>query len=122
MDETEKKLITRFCLAERLKSEILTMMQVVLRLQDYRTERNENPDGKTVVSWFLNALYGEINRAAAISKSKYFTEAQSIIAGLIPKYDISDGALMDQGIVETLRTMVTKITSEAADAAKELQF
>ena len=122
MDETEKKLITRFCLAERLKSEILTMMQVVLRLQDYRTERKENPDGKTVVSWFLNALYGEINRAAAISKSKYFTEAQSIIAGLIPKYDISDGALMDQGIVETLRTMVTKITSEAADAAKELQF
>ncbi len=122
MKDSDRDLITRFCLAERLKSETLNMMQVFLRLQDYITEKQENPDSKTVVKWFLNLLDGEIGRAAAIVKSKNFIAAQEIVSEAIHQYEVSGENINFQDFIAILRTLVTKITSEAASAAKELEF
>lgn len=122
MNSSNRKLITQFCLAERLKSDILNMMQAMLRFEDYLTDRKESPDGKTVLSWFLDLLDGEINRAAAISPSENFAEAQSIIADMVQNYKTSDSVPNIQDLITNLRNIISKITSEAAKAANELQF
>ncbi len=122
MDEKEKKLIIRFCHAERLKSSILNLMEIFLRFQDYIAQEQKEPSGRTFLSWFLNLLFSEISRAANISHSKELTEAQNQVSMIITQLEMSGPQPDFQQIMDILRNTITRITSEAANAAKELNF
>lgn len=95
------------------------MMQLVLRYQDHREHKKENPDGETVVSWVLNTLHNDVARAANISQSKHLLDAQNLVSQVIKT---TGSQLNFQDILEILREMITKITTEAAKLAKELKF
>ena len=118
----KNKLIIQFCHAERIKSAVLNMMQVVLRFHDYLENKKENPDGKTILLWFLNQLINDIARAANISQSQNLTAAQNLVAEVIQNASISEQPSKYQELVNTLRNALTKITSEAASVASELNF
>jgi hypothetical protein len=122
MDELTKKLVVRFCQAEGLKSNVLNMMQILLKLHDYMESKKEAPDTQTFLSWFLNILNNEISQAATISQSKSLIEAQNLVAEVIQKYSISGSQPNFQQLVDLLRETVTKITTEAAKVANELKF
>ena len=122
MERSERQLIIRFCQAEKLKSMILGMMQILLRLHDYIEHKKEEPDPKTLLLWFLNYYNNEITQAASISQSKELVEAQNLVADVIQKYEMAGSSPNLQQLVELLRTSVTKITTEASIVAKELQF
>ncbi|MHA1264301.1 MAG: hypothetical protein ACTSRS_03620 [Candidatus Helarchaeota archaeon] len=122
MDEMERKLISRFCRAERLKTELLNLMQIFLRIQDSIKYKNEKPDGQTLLTWILNLLNNEITQAASISQSKNLIQAQNFIADVITKYDKSGDIPEFEAIIDLMRNAVTKITSEAAEVAGALKF
>jgi len=122
MEDTTKKLIIRFSKADCLKSATLNVMQLFLRFQDYLEHKKETPDGKTILTWFLIILNNEVSLAASISKSQNLVEAQNLVAEVIQKYEISGEHPNFQEIIDILRNAVTKITSEAATAAKDLEF
>lgn len=122
MDEKEKKLIIRFAQAERLKSSIINMMQVVLRFQDLFEQKKEEPNGRTVFVWTLNQLFNDIARAVNISGGKNLVEAQNLLAMVISQMEISGPQPNFQQIMENLRNALTQITTEAANAAGELKF
>ncbi|MHA1648895.1 MAG: hypothetical protein ACTSYB_01785 [Candidatus Helarchaeota archaeon] len=121
MDESEKKLFIRFCQADGVKSSTLNIMHLLLRFQDYFTQKKEDPDGRTIISWVLNQLNNEISQAASFSQSKNLIEAQNLIAKVIQDFDRA--AIPNfQELINDLRNAVTKITSEAAHVANELKF
>ncbi len=122
LDESIKQLVFRFCQADGLKSTTLNIMQILLRYQDYLTHKKEDPDVKTLFSWFLNQLNNEVTRAASISGSKHLIEAQNYVAEVIQKFERGSQPPNFQALVEMLRNAVTKITSEAAMVAKELKL
>ena len=122
MDESEKKLITRFCQVEGAKTTLLNMMQIFLRFQDYIAHKKQEPDGKTIFLWFLNFLNNEITQAATYSKGKSLIEAQNLIAKVIQDFSISSTADDYTKILDLLREAITKITSEAAYIADDLKF
>ncbi|HUX98812.1 MAG TPA: hypothetical protein VMV49_04615 [Candidatus Deferrimicrobium sp.] len=122
MDEIKRRLVVRFCQAEGLKSNVINMMQILLKLHDYLGSKKEEPDIQTLLSWFLNLLNNEITQAASISQSKTLIEAQNLIAEVIEKYSITGQQPNFQQLIDILRETVTKITTEAAKIAKELEF
>ncbi len=120
LNESERKLVTRFCQVEGIKSATLKMMQMILRFQDYVEHKKEEPDWQTLLSWVLNFLFTDINQVASITQSKYLVEANNLVAEVIT--DITAAQPNFQQIINKLREAVTKITSEAATVAKELKF
>lgn len=122
MDKKEKKLIIRFAQAERLKSSIINTMQVVLRFQDFFEHKKDEPDGRTVFIWGLNQLFNDIARAVNISGGKNLVEAQNLLGMVISQMEISGQQPNFQQIMDNLRKAITQITSEAANAADELNF
>ena len=122
MDESEKKLIIRFCQVEGAKTTLLNMMQIFLRFQDYIAHKKQEPDGKTIFLWFLNFLNNEITQAATYSKGKSLIEAQNLIAKVIQDFSNSSTADDYTKILDLLREAITKITSEAAYIADDLKF
>jgi hypothetical protein len=96
------------------------MMQTALKYQDYLEHRREAPDGKTVLSWFLNALHNDIARAANVSHSKTLIDAQNLVSKVI--FDTTGSMPNFQNILDILRDTITKITTEASSVAKELNF
>jgi len=122
MDESEKKLIIRFCQVEGAKTTLLNMMQIFLRFQDYIAHKKQEPDGKTIFLWFLNFLNNEITQAATYSKGKSLIEAQNLIAKVIQDFSSSSTADDYTKILDSLREAITKITSEAAYIADDLKF
>lgn len=122
MDESEKSLIIRFCQLEGIKSSILNMMQIFLRFQDSITNKQQEPDGKTLLSWFLNYLNTEITQAASYSQNSNLIEAQNLIAEVIQNFSSGDLTTDYEQIMDILRNTITKITSEASQVAEELQF
>lgn len=122
MDESEKKLIIRFCQVEGAKTTLLNMMQIFLRFQDYIAHKKQEPDGKTIFLWFLNFLNNEITQAATYSKGKSLIEAQNLIAKVIQDFSSSSTADDYTKILDLLREAITKITSEAAYIADDLKF
>lgn len=93
-----------------------------LKIQDYIHEKGTPPDGRLVITWFLNILNNELTQAASLAQSKSLIEAQNLIAEAVNKYDMSGDTPNFQTLIDLLRTAVTKITSEAANTAAELKF
>lgn len=122
INSKDKNLVIQFCQLERIKSAVLNMMQTFLRLQDYLKNKEDAPDCKTILSWFLNLLNNDITNAANISKSENLFEAQNLTSEIIQKYSISGLSPNFQELLDLLRNTITKITSEAAKVAKELNF
>jgi len=124
MDEPEKSLIIRFCQLEGIKSSILNIMQIVLRFQDYVTNKTQEPDSGILLSWFLNYLNNEITQAASYSQTSNLIEAQNLIAQVIQNFSGSNSIITTdyESIMDILRNTITKITSEASQVAEELQF
>jgi len=122
MDESEKRLIIRFCQVEGIKTTLLNTMQIFLRFQDYIAHKKEEPDGKTIFLWYLNFLNNEISQAATYSKGKSLIEAQNLIAKVIQDFSTSSTADDYTKILDWLREAITKITSEASYIADDLKF
>ncbi|NVM54966.1 MAG: hypothetical protein HWN66_14775 [Candidatus Helarchaeota archaeon] len=121
MNEPERKLVIRFSQADRIKASILNMMQIFLKFQDYLEHKKEEPDGKTVLSWFLNLLFNDTARAANISQSQNLIEAQNLLSEIIAEFGVGSHPNF-QRLMDSLRNTIIKITSEASYAAKELKF
>ena len=122
MDESEKRLIIRFCQVEGIKTTLLNTMQIFLRFQDYIAHKKEEPDGKTIFLWFLNFLNNEITQAASYATGKSLIEAQNLIAKVIQNFSISSTADDYTKILDILRETITKVTSEASYIAEDLKF
>jgi hypothetical protein len=122
MDESGKKLIVRFCQLEAIKSSILNMMQIFLRFQDYEGNKGQEPDSKTLLSWFLNFLNNEMTQAASYAQNRNLIEAQNLIAEVIQNFSTNDSITDYEQIMDLFRSIITKITSEASQVADELQF
>jgi len=98
------------------------MMQIFLRFQDYGANKQQEPDGKTLLSWFLNYLNNEITQAASYAQDKNLIEAQNLIAEVIQSFSSNESTIDYDQIMDILRNTITKITSEASQVADELQF
>ncbi len=122
LNEVEKKNLIKFCHAERLKSEVLNVMQIFLKIQDYTEHKEEPLEGKTVLIWFLNALANDIARAVSVSQSPFLVDAQRLITTILQSYSSSGQQANIEDIMDQLRELISKITSEASIIAKELKF
>ena len=112
--------IIKYVFAEKLKTQIMQLMDILIRFSNWRKNNQVEPAGQDVLRWLSNGILNEIQLGINVTKSNLFKEAFEKIGMVIEGFNLDQDVDID--LLPSLRDALTRITTEASTSASKLSI